>query len=186
MATLPTTGMTYVEEDEAQGEIAELFDEVRRSLQLPNVPKGFKAISASSAAFTAYWNMYSNFVIRTVLPEPLIAMVLYAIAESNDCRYCATLNEASCRMFGIDDATLTALARDLGHVTPLRVQAIVRFALMACHSPKAIGREHFDTLRDHGLSDEEIVEITFLASMGQMNDILADVLKAELDDMFIK
>ncbi len=185
MATLPTTGLTYVEENEADGEIAELFDEVRRSLQLPNVPKGFKALSGSSAAFAAYWHMYSNFVMRTVLPEPLIAMVLYAIAESNDCRYCSALNEASCRMYGIDDATLTALARDLGQVTPLRVQAIVRFALMACHSPKALGREHFDMLRAHGLSDEEIVEITFLAAVGQLNDIVADVLKAELDDMFI-
>ena len=185
MATLPTTGLTYVEENEAAGEIAELFDEIRRSLQVPNVPKGFKAISGSAAAFRAYWNMYSNFVTRTVLPEPLIAMVLYAIAESNDCRYCSALNEASCRMFGIDDATLTALARDLGHVTPHRVQAIVRFALMACHSPKALGREEFDTLRAHGLTDEEIIEITFLAAIGQMNDILADAFKAEMDDMFI-
>lgn len=185
MATLESLGLTYVEEDEAEGEIADLFDEVRRSLQTPNVPKGFKVLSGSTAAFTAYWAMYSNFIMRTVLPEPLIAMVLYAIAESNDCTYCSTLNEASCRMYGVDDATLTALARDLGHVTPLRVQAIVRFALMACHSPKDLTREDFDTLRAHGLSDEEIFEITFLAAVGQLNDILADTLKAEPDEMFI-
>lgn len=184
MALLAATGLTYVEEDEATGELAELFDEMRRSLQLPSVPIGFKASSSSPAVLVAYWKMYSTFVTRTVLPEPLVAMVLYAIAESNDCRYCASLNEASCRMFGIDDATLTALARDLGHVTPHRVRAIVRFALTACHNPKALVREDFDTLRAHGLSDEEIVEITFLAALGQMNDILADALKAELDDMF--
>lgn len=184
MAILPNTGLTYVDESEAEGEIAEIFDEVRRTLQLPHVPMGFQALSGSTAAFKAYWSMYSNFVANTVLPAPLIAMVLYAIAESNDCRYCSALNEASCRMFGIDDATLTALARDLGHITPHRIQAIVRFALLACHSPKAITREHFDTLRSHGVSDEEITEITLLAAIGQLNDILADALKAELDPMF--
>lgn len=184
MAILPNTGLSFVDEPEAQGEIGMIYAEMRRSLQMPIVPNGFKMMSSSPAALAAYWAMYSTFVMNTVLPEPLIAMILYAVAESNDCRYCSTLNEASCRTFGIDDATLMALSRDLDNLSPQRVQAIVRFALMACHSPKELTREDFDRLHDQGLSDEEIVEIAFLAAFGQLNDILADTMQVDVDELF--
>jgi uncharacterized peroxidase-related enzyme len=184
MPVHPNTGFFYYDESEAEGEIAELYAEIRRALQTPTVPHGFQFMSASPAAATAYWGLYSNFMSKTMLPEPLIAMILYAIAESNDCRFCSALNEATCRMYGIDDAILTALARDLGNVSPQRVQAIVRFALKVCHSPKEISIEDFNRLRDHGLSDEEIVEINLLAAIGQLNDILADSIKLEPDELF--
>ena len=77
MAILPNTGLIYVDESEAEGEIAEIFDEVRRTLQLPHVPMGFQALSGSTAAFKAYWSMYSNFVANTVLPAPM--NVIFAI-----------------------------------------------------------------------------------------------------------
>ncbi len=181
MATLPHTGIAYVSEAEATGEIAELYAEMRRSLQVSALPIADIAMSGSYATVSAYWALFSTFMFNTVLPEPLIAMIFYAIAESNDCRYCSAINETACRVFGIDDATLVALSRDLGNVSPQRVQAIVRFALKACHTPKELARDDFDRLREHGLSDEEIVEVTFLAAFGQMNDILADSFKMEHD-----
>ncbi len=184
MTTPSTPGLAYVAEAGAEGEVAALYAEIRRAFQSPAVPPAFVALSGSPAVVKAYWGIYSNFLLKSLLPEPLIAMILYAIAESNDCRFCSAINEATCRTFGVDDAVLTALSRDLGNVSPQRVQAIVRFALKVCHTPKEVTFEDYGRLRDHGLSDEEILEIQFLAAVGQLNDILADSIRLDPEDIF--
>lgn len=181
MGTLAATGLPFVEEEEASGETAALFATVKRELQTPFLPNWIKAAAASPAVATAYWAMYSTFTARTVLPDSLVAMVLYAIAGSNNCLYCASTNELSCRLYGIDDDTLGALVHDLDRVSPQRVRSIIRFALKVAHNPQGVARADYDELRSHGLSEEEIIEIVMLAAVGQLNDILADALKIDVD-----
>lgn len=183
MAYLPQIGLEYVEEDEATGDIAEIFDEIRRLTQLPYVPNGIKSASASPATLHAYFSMFKEFMSRTSLPDVLISVILYTVASSNQCAYCSTLNELSCRVYGIDDANLAAMINNVEQVTPERVRAIVRFVLKAVHSPKEVSAEDLDLLRAQGITDEEISEILFTAAMGMMNDILADTPKIETDRM---
>ena len=181
MGTLPATGLPFIEEEEADAQTAALYATVKRAMQTPFVPNWMKAISASPAVLETYWAMYSTFTARTTLPDSLAAMILYAVASSNECRYCASGNELACRLYGIDEETLGALVHDLDRVTPQRVQSIIKFALKVVHSPPAVALADYDELRSHGLSDEEILEIVLLAGIGQLNDIIADALKIDVD-----
>jgi uncharacterized peroxidase-related enzyme len=183
MATLPHSGIEFVEENEAEGRIASLYEDVRRTMQVPFVPNLIKSLSASSAAVNAHWSMYRAFLAEASLPISMISMILYAVAESNHCRYCSAMGELSCRSYGIDDETLVAIARDLEHVTPDRLRAIIEFAVKVVHMPQEVTFDDFELLRQHGLSDEEIVEIVVIAAVGQFNDILSDTLKIDIDTM---
>jgi uncharacterized peroxidase-related enzyme len=186
MAIHPETGLQYQEEDEAQGEVAEIYDDLRRTMQMPFVPNAVKTISVSPAVLAGYWAMYKTYVSRVSLPPSLISMLLFSIASSNDCTYCSSWNEMSCRTLGIDDETLNAVVRDIPHLSPERLRNIIQFALKVVHSPKSVSREDYDTLRDGGLADEEIMEIVMISAMGQLHDILADSLKIDVDAMVVE
>lgn len=186
MASLPHSGIQFIEEDEAKGDVAALYDEIRRTMQIPFVPNLIKSLSASRAALHAHWSMYSSFMGQTSLPISLVSMILYAVAASNDCRYCSAMNELSCRTFGIDDETLHAMAKDLDHVSPERLRAIIQFAVKVVHMPLEVTPEDYGSLRAHGLGDDEIVEIVLLAAVGQFNDILSDALKIDIDTMVME
>ena len=108
-------------------------------------------------------------------------MILYAIAERNNCRYCSASHELSCRTLGIDEETLHRLVNDLPHLSPERIRATIQFALKVAGSPKALVREDYDALRAQGVSEAELVEIIHLAAMASSGDTLADALKIEVD-----
>jgi uncharacterized peroxidase-related enzyme len=183
VGTLPATGLPFIEDEEADERVKALYAAVRRDQQTPYTPNSIKALAASPAVSEAWWAMFSTFTARMTLPESMLAMILYAVASSNDCRYCASLNELTCRIYGIDDETLSALAHDLGNVSPQRVRAIITFALKVAHNPQSVTRADYDELRSHGLSDEEMIEIVAMAAIGQLNDIMADALKIEVEPM---
>jgi uncharacterized peroxidase-related enzyme len=173
--------LPLVEEDEAVDEVAELYAETKRELQIPFVPNFMKAVAISPAALAIQWHTYHTFFHHTTLPQALTSMIYFTIAKSNQCEYCAANNELTCRTLGIDEETLSALAEDLGSVAPRRLQAIIAFALKVAHDPRGLVAEDYDHLRAQGITDEEIVEIVLVAAYGNFADTVADSLKIKVD-----
>ena len=55
MGEIPVSGIVMTEEDEATGEVAQLFDEIKREMQIPFVPNIDKAMAASPSALKGSW-----------------------------------------------------------------------------------------------------------------------------------
>lgn len=181
MVHILRSGLALVGEGEATGEMAEAFAEIKRALQVPFVPNSMRTLANSPAAFKIYWAFLRASLEHSRLPQSLQSIILYAIAERRDCEYCSAWNELSCRTLGIDEQTLAGVVEDLGNVSPERLQAILQFAIKASLHPKELSAEDYQRLREEGLSDEEIVEIVFVAAVASMNDTLADALKIDVD-----
>jgi alkylhydroperoxidase family enzyme len=172
-----------IEEGDAVGQVAEIFAEIKRELQLPIVPNMDKALAVSPAALAIHWGFTRSFFEHTTIPESLTAMILYTIAETGNCEYCSASNELTCRTLGIDEETLSALVEDLGNVSPQRIAAIVEFAVKASHDPQGLVARDYEKVREQGITDEELVEITHIAAIGTYLDTLADALKVEVEPM---
>ncbi len=181
MKYLPESNLQPVEEAEATGGVAQIYADIKRDLNIPFVPNMMTTLAISQASGAAAWGLYGNFVRQTTLPRALQAMILYVVAESRNCEYCAAQNEFSCRTLGVDDQTLSALVNDLDNVSPKRIQAIIAFALKVSHSPADVAAEDYERLRDLGITDEEIVDIAVNAAMATFFDILADSLKVTVE-----
>ncbi len=181
MGEIAANGLRLVEEHEATGEVAVIYEEIRRVMLVPEVPNFFKALAASPAALAIEWAGFKALYEHSTLPQSLLAMIMYAIAEQNECQYCSASHELSCRTLGIDEETLHKLVNDLPQLSPERIRATIGFALKVAGSPKALVREDYDVLRAQGLSEEELVEIIQLAAMASSGDVLADALKIEVD-----
>jgi uncharacterized peroxidase-related enzyme len=181
MGEIAANGLRLIEEDEATGEVAALFEEIKREMMVPAVPNLFKALAASPAALAIEWALFRALYTHGTLPQSLSAMILYAVAEQNECQYCSASHELSCRTLGIDEETLHKLVHDLPQLTPERVRATIQFALRVARSPKTLERDDYDALRAQGVSEEELVEIIQLAALGSFGDALSDALKIDVD-----
>ena len=171
-----------IDEHEAQGEVAAWFDEVKRELQTPFVPNFAKVLAVSPAAAKIYWAMVSARAQHTTLPESLMSMIGYTIAYRNECQYCTSINELTCRTLGVDEDNLVSMAENLDNVNPERIRAILEFALTVARSPKSLGEADFERLREQGVTDAEIIEIALNAAICALNDILSDTLKIPVEE----
>lgn len=181
MNYLPISGLPLIEEDEATPEVAQIYAEIKRDMEVPFVPNYFKALGNSPAALLINWGIFRSMLQHTTLPHSLIAMIHYTIAKGRQCEYCSATNELTCRNLGIEEETLAALVEDLGSVSPKRIRAIIEFAQKAAYTPRDLVAEDYERVRAEGVTDEELAEIVVIVALGNLGDTLADTLKIKVD-----
>lgn len=183
MHYLPVSGLPIIEELEATGEVAKLYEAGKRVLGMPYVPNIAKALASAPNILAMSVDFYRTFYQNISLPQSLVAMISYCIPTAKNCKYCAANGELHCRTIGIDEGTLIMLARDLGNVSPLRVRTIIQFALKCALEPQALAAEDYERVRDQGVTNEEVLEVIMIAAVANFSDTLADALKIEVDEM---
>lgn len=183
MAYVPANGLPFIEEDEATGEVAELYETWKRDVQVPFVPNFVKAMASSPDMLAFAFKYWMAAIEHITLPQSLVSMIQYTIATYNNCLYCKANHELTCRTLGVDEDTLNKLVQDLDHLNPERIRAIIDFALKVAKNAKMLNRADFDRVREQGVTDGEIVEIILIAAMGNFNDNIADALQVDVDNM---
>lgn len=186
MRTLPVSGIQVLDEQEATGDAARVFDDLKREMEIPFVPNIFKVHASSPRLLEALWEAYRRIVLQTTLPATLVSMIGYAVSAANKCNYCNSLYKVSCRTLGIDDDTLAALGGDLWTLSPRRVQEIISFAVKAGTDPANLTEADYDRVREQGVTDEELMDIIAMSAYSTFADRLADSLKIDLDSVFVE
>jgi len=74
------SGLPMIEEEEATGEVARIYGDVKREMHIPFVPNSVKTLAVSPAGLTIYWDLLHSFFQHTTLPQSLTAMILFTIA----------------------------------------------------------------------------------------------------------
>jgi alkylhydroperoxidase family enzyme len=178
----PISALPMVEEEDAVGEVAEMYAEIRRELVMSYIPNAAKTLAVSPAALGIFCDLTRSYDRRATLPQSLISMILYTIAKTGDCKYCSATNELACRTLGVDEAALQTLVEDLPIFSPQRVRVIIEFALKVAHDRRNLVEEDYERVRAHGISDAELVEIILIAAIGIFNDTVADALQIQVDE----
>lgn len=177
----PASGFPVIEPEDAEPEITELYARVQQETDLPEVPNWAKVTAASPASLNIYMAVYEAYKSKITLPQTIVPIILYTIASARNCTYCSTTNELYCRTLGVDEETLELLVNDLDSVSPARLQVIIRFAVKCAFNAQDLIEADFESLRDFGISDDEIIQIIFLAALANFNDTLADSMKIEVE-----
>jgi alkylhydroperoxidase family enzyme len=181
MRHLSISGFPVIEPEEADPELALLYAEAQQETGLPFVPNWAKIGSVSPECLDLYLTIFKAFNQKITLPQSLVPMILYSIANARSCTYCTASNEMFCRTLGVDDDTLEKVANDLGSVSPASLQAIIQFALQCAFDSQGLTAVDYERVREQGISDDEIAQIIFLAALANFNDTLADSFKMEVE-----
>jgi len=142
-----------VERESATGPVKDDLDQIHAAFG--TVPAMFRAVANSPAALSAMWagfGAYGGGALGAALSE----QIAVAVANRNSCEYCLAAHTALGRKAGVDGDALAAA--QVGRSDDPRTQALLAFALKLVEDRGQVTPDDVQTLRDHGWSDEHIVE----------------------------
>lgn len=112
-------------------------------------------------------------------------MIIVATSSDNNCQYCVIAHGAILRIRAKNAMIADQVASNYrkADITP-RQMAMLDFAMKVSNDSRAIGDADFDTLRDHGFSDEDIWDIAGITAFFGLSNRLANVTSMRPNDEF--
>ena len=118
-----------------------------------------------------------------MLPPTLKQMIAMTISMQNDCEYCSRLHTRTLESMGIPQEVIQSCASDPGLAElPPPQRAILKFALKIARDPQSVTDDDFDTIREYGLSDGELMEVAMMAATETFLNTWAKVSRIDEDD----
>ena len=143
-----------VDRTAASGSVRTVLDQIHGAFGA--TPNMFRAVANSPAALQSMWAAFGALgggVIGVALGE----QIAVAVANRNACDYCLAAHTALGRKAGVSGDDLAAAQS--GESADPRTAAVLRFALKLVNERGQVDATDVQALRDHGWSDEHIVEI---------------------------
>src|SRR5262249_11089170 len=98
------------------------------------------------------------------LPPTLKQMIIVRVSTTNNCRHCRVIHTHALEALGVPAEVIDTLMTDVNPAKLAPVQrVVVEFAAKTAANPKSISDEDFKSLREYGLSNGEIIEVTMIA-----------------------
>lgn len=147
------SNVPLVEPGSVTGSVQDQLDQIHAAFGA--VPAMFRAVANSPAALQSMWAAFGAYG-DGVLGPALSEQIAVAVANRNSCAYCLAAHTALGRKAGLSGDALSAA--QTGAADEPRTAALLRFALELVEERGQVTAEQVQSLREHGWSDEEIVE----------------------------
>ena len=142
-----------VEPESTTGTVKEQLDQIQATFG--TVPAMFRAVANSPAALSSMWAAFGAYGGGTLGPA-LGEQIAVAVANRNACAYCLAAHTALGRKAGVSGEALADA--QVGGSEDARTAALLGFALALVENRGQVGTSEVQALRDHGWSDDQIVE----------------------------
>ena len=154
--------------------LRERYDAVEeRSGFLPNV---FAALSYRPAEAAAFFAMHDALMDKETpgLSKADRELIVVATSAENDCLYCVVAHGAIARIRARDPYIADQVAVDW-RKAPLspRMHAVLEVAVRLAVDPAAVTAEDLDTLRGHGLTEDDVWDVGAIVSFFALSNRLA-------------
>jgi uncharacterized peroxidase-related enzyme len=157
---------------ELPGDLRERIEtEAERAGFTPNV---FLAYAYKPEHFRPFFDYYDALVDETPLSRGEVEMLVVTTSGINDCLYCVVAHGALTRIYTERPELADQLATN-PHSAELseRHQAMVDFAVKLTAEPASVTRTDIKTLRDAGLTDEEIWDVGSVVAFFNLSNRMA-------------
>jgi uncharacterized peroxidase-related enzyme len=165
--------LTVPPEDEAPPEVEALFAKPREKLGF--VPNVLRLFALRPRHLLGWWAYYDELMRGdSGLTKAQREMIAVVVSITNRCHYCVISHGAALRKL-LDDAVLADHIASDYRSAPLepRERAMLDFAVKLTADLHGCSEADVEALRDAGWSDEEIFDITQVASMFNFTNRLA-------------
>jgi uncharacterized peroxidase-related enzyme len=172
-------------EDEAPPGVVELFDKASERLGfIPNVLR----VYALRPRHLELWNAFYDDLMRgeSGLTKPQREMIAVVVSTVNRCHYCMVSHGAALRKLTEDPILVEQLRTNYTYAElEPRERAMLDFAVKLTEQSSRCSEDDVGALREAGWSDEDIMDITQVASMFNFTNRLASGLGWVPNDEFV-
>jgi uncharacterized peroxidase-related enzyme len=166
-----------VQEADAKGETAELYESLRDAFKLPFVPDIMKTVSIRPDFLRVMHDGYRAMFLGGVLPRDVKEMIATLVSRTNSCEYCTAAHSLMLTAAG-GGSREAAQACEVADVEAIPVdekyRGLLRLSVELTKHAYSITDADIDALRTDGLADDEIIEGVFVACQFNAINRLAD------------
>ncbi|WP_372896484.1 carboxymuconolactone decarboxylase family protein [Stieleria sp.] len=176
-----------IHETDAPDEVTEIYRDFQREMRFPDVPNFVRTLGASHSTLAGTWGLLKHVLLDGRLPRSTKELIFVAIAVKRECEYCKEAHAACCRVLGVEDNTIRAVMeglKDDAPEIPDHTRDILRFAIKCGATPEQLNSEDFASLAQHGLDNEQTLEVIATAAMAVYATIIADATMLDIDAMY--
>jgi 4-carboxymuconolactone decarboxylase len=150
------------------------------------VPNVFLALAHRPDEFRAFFAYHDALMEKEGgLSKAEREMIVVATSNANNCQYCVVAHGAILRIRAKNPliADQVAVNYRKADITQ-RQKAMLDFAMTVAANSGSIGEAHFDTLRGHGFSDEDIWDIAAITGLFALSNRMANFTAMRPNDEF--
>ena len=120
MSTPRVATVPPVAEDQATGKVAAIYEDIRRTKNIPFVPNMWRVLATNPDHLELVWTrlkaiMHPEAVGRTSRLDPLTREIIaVAVSATNGCAYCVNSHTAALKKLGMDVETLGEVMAVIG------------------------------------------------------------------------
>ncbi len=169
-----------LEPRQASGETADIFREIASAFGM--VPNLFRTAAHHPPLLRANWNKVQAVMMEGDLSRKVKETIAVLVSKDNGCDYCVVAHSAALRAIGLSREEIAGIIENpgKGDFTP-KEKALIHLARQANLAPRRIAEEQFQTLRELGVPDAEIVEALGVMELFVGFNKFLDSLKVEMD-----
>ncbi len=169
-----------LEPRQASGETADIFREIASAFGM--VPNLFRTAAHHPPLLRANWNKVQAVMMEGDLSRKVKETIAVLVSKDNGCDYCVAAHSASLRAIGLSREEIAGIIENPGKSDfTAKENALIHLARGANLAPRRIAEEQFQTLRDLGVTDAEIVEALGVMELFVGFNKFLDSLKVEMD-----
>ncbi len=150
------------------------------------VPNVFLTLAHRPEEFRAFFAYHDALMEKeSGLSKAEREMIVVATSSDNDCLYCVVAHGAILRIraknpLAADQVATNYLKADISE----RQKAMLTFAMKVSKDARSIGDHDFQTLREHGFSDEDIWDIAGITAFFALSNRMANFISMRPNDEF--
>lgn len=150
------------------------------------IPNVFLTLAHRPAEFRAFFAYHDALMLRdSGLSKADKEMIVVATSGLNQCPYCVVAHGAILRIYAKNPyiADQVAINHRKADITP-RQKAMLDFACKLARTPEAMSEEDYESLRDEGLSEEDIWDIGAITAMFALSNRMAHLINMRANEEF--
>ncbi|CAL67179.1 carboxymuconolactone decarboxylase family protein [Christiangramia forsetii] len=189
--SLPQTQSRFkmISYDAASPEVRDIYDDTKKTLQLPFVLNWFKCQGDNALLLQGNWSKLKNTLMEGQVPNVLKQLIIYNVSKERGCNYCSHAH-------GIfADSMSSMISEEEGfkatqHLNspsmPVSYKTAVQVVTKAALNHSDISDEDFQKLEEAGFTHKEIQELMAQADLVNMLNTIADVSGIRIDNELLE
>src|SRR5688572_5146595 len=160
----------------AEGKSRELLDSVQRMLGL--TPNMMRTMAQSPAVLEGYL-AFSSALAKGKLSPAAREQIALAVAQANECGYCAAAHAALGKMAGLNADQIASARR--GQASDPKIEAALRLSRSIVSTRGNVSDTDLAAARTAGLGDPEIAEVVANTALNIFTNYFNHVAATEID-----
>ena len=103
-----------IQENEAKGKVKEIFDEIKTTRQITEVPNFWKMLANDSSELDRTWSSLKEIMKKGVLDPVTKELIYVAVSITNGCEYCIKSHSVAAKKKGATDEMLKEMFAVVG------------------------------------------------------------------------